>query len=83
MSIEQIIDVPANGQVTLQIPDLFKNRKKVKLVFNFLDESLEKKISMLKKASQDKDFLADLEEVNKDFEFADPPICSINNFKYK
>lgn len=74
MSIEQIIDVPANGQVTLQIPDLFKNRKKVKLVFNSLDESLEKKITLLKKASEDKDFLADLEEVNKDFEFAESKI---------
>ena len=74
MSIEQIIDVPASGQVTLQIPDLFKNRKKVKLVFNSLDETIERKILLLKKASQDKDFLADQEEVSKDFEFAESSI---------
>lgn len=32
---------------------------------------LENKISLLRKAAQDRDFLFDLQEVNKDFEFAE------------
>ena len=74
MSIEQIIDVPENGQVTLSIPDMFKNRKKVRLVFNAIDDQLESKILSLKLAANDKDFLADMAEINKDFEFADSKI---------
>lgn len=74
MSIEQIVDVPANGQLTIQLPDYLQNRKKVKLIINDIDDTLESKISLLKKASRDKDFLHDLQEVNNDFEFAESNI---------
>ncbi|MBD0289165.1 MAG: hypothetical protein ICV79_27660 [Flavisolibacter sp.] len=74
MSIEQIIDVPANGQLVIQLPSSLKNKKRVKLIIDEIDEALENKIALLNKASQDKDFLSDLEEVNNDFEFIEKDI---------
>lgn len=71
MSIEQIVNVPENGQVTVKIPDFFKNRKQVRLIFNTVEESLESKILLLRKASLDKDFLADQEQVNNCFVLSD------------
>ncbi len=71
MSIEQIVDVTDNGELTIQLPPSLINRKKVKVIINDIDDTLDKKINLLKKASLDKDFLSDLYEVNKDFEFAD------------
>ncbi len=74
MSIEQIIDVPPNGQLTIQLPSSLKEKRRVKLIINEIDDSLENKILLLKKAAQDKDFLSDLEEVNKDFGFVESHI---------
>lgn len=74
MSIEQIIDVPANGRLTIQLPSSLKNSKQVKVVINNVDDRLESKISLLKNAAADKDFLSDLDEVNKDFEAAESKI---------
>ena len=68
MSIEQIIDVPANGQLTIELPPALKNSKRVKVVIDKVEEDLETKIALMKKAADDKDFLYDLDEVVKDFE---------------
>jgi hypothetical protein len=74
MSIEQIVDVPASGQLIIQIPFSLKDRRRVKLTINEIDDELENKVSLLQKAAQDKDFLFDLEEVNKDFDYLDSKI---------
>lgn len=74
MSIEKIVDVPASGQLTIEIPSSLKNSKRVKLVINEIDEELENKISLIQKAALDKDFLSDLEEVNKDFDYTESRI---------
>ena len=74
MSIEQIIDVPPGGQLTIQLPSSMKNKKRVKLIINDVEDSLENKIALLQKASADEDFLADMHEVNRDFEFAESKI---------
>jgi len=71
---EQIVDVPANGQITIQLPASLKNSKQIKLTINDVDDTLQNKISLLKKASFDKDFLYDMEEVNNDFEFVESNI---------
>jgi hypothetical protein len=73
-AIEQILDVPANGRLTIQLPASLKNSKRVKIVINEVEDTAEAKISLLNKAVQDKDFLADLHEVNKDFESIDSKI---------
>lgn len=74
MTIEQIVDVPSGGQITIQLPFPLNNKKKVKLIINEFDDTLENKISLLQKASHDKDFLSDMQEINRDFEFADSHI---------
>jgi plasmid maintenance system killer protein len=71
MSIEQIVDVPANGKLTIQLPSSLKDRKRVKLIINDIEDTLENKISLLKAACNDKDFLTDMQEVNKDFELVE------------
>ncbi|HVG41212.1 MAG TPA: hypothetical protein VM888_06340 [Chitinophagaceae bacterium] len=74
MGIEQIVDVPPSGELTIQLPSSLKNSKRVKLVINEIDETLENKITLLTKACDDKDFLSDMQEVNNDFEFAESKI---------
>ncbi|MBD0279833.1 MAG: hypothetical protein ICV81_17990, partial [Flavisolibacter sp.] len=64
MSIEQIVDVPESRQLIIQLPSSLKDKKRVKLIINEIDEALENKIALLQKSSQDKDFLSDLQEVN-------------------
>lgn len=67
MSVEQIVDMPANGQLTIQLPDYLKGSKKVKVFIDEVDEDREAKIALLRKAANDPLFLADMEEVNRDF----------------
>lgn len=74
MSIEQIIDVPATGKVTIDIPSSFRNIKRVRITIDQLDSELDNKISLLKKSVEDPLFIADMEEVNKDFEFIESKI---------
>ncbi len=74
MAIEQIIDVPANGKLLIEIPGSQKNKTKLKIIINELDDTLESKIALLRNAIRDPDFLADMEEVNMDFEFIDSKI---------
>ena len=74
MSIEQIVDVTDSGLLTIQLPPTLLNNKKVKVIINDIDDTLDNKINLLKKASLDKEFLSDLKEVNNDFEFAESDI---------
>ncbi|MBA4139400.1 MAG: hypothetical protein H0X70_02685 [Segetibacter sp.] len=74
MSIEQIVDVPPGGELKIQLPSYLKNRKRVKLIINDIDDTLENKITLLAKACNDKGFLSDMQEVNQDFEFAESKI---------
>ena len=68
MPVEQIMDVPENGQLTIQLPAYLKSSKKVKVVIAEVDEDREAKIALLKQAANDPLFLADMEEINNDFE---------------
>lgn len=70
MSLEQILDVPLSGTLTIELPHTFSKQKKVKVTINGVNDNLEKKIALLKKAANDKQFLEDANDVNKDFEFA-------------
>lgn len=68
MSIEQIVEVPENGQVTIQLPSQLTKNKRVKIVIEEIDEDREKKLALLKQAANDPLFLADMEEVARDFD---------------
>jgi len=68
MPVEQILDVPENGTLTIQLPGFLKGSKRVKVVIDEVNESREEKIALLQQAANDPLFLADMQEVNKDFE---------------
>jgi hypothetical protein len=68
MPVEQIMDVPENGQLTIKLPSHLKGSKKVKVVIDEVNEDREAKIALLQQAANDPLFLADMEEVNRDFE---------------
>lgn len=68
MSVEQIVEVPENGQLIIQLPSFLKGSKKVKVVIDEIDEGREAKVALLKKAANDKLFLSDMEEVSRDFD---------------
>lgn len=74
MPVEQIIDVPQSGELMIRVPDVLKNSKRVRVVIDEVDEEWEAKIALLQKAPHDKDFMADLYEVHKDFEGIEGPI---------
>lgn len=74
MSVEQIVDVPENGEIRLCLPDTLRKNKRIKIVVTEIDEELGEKIRMFEKAPQDKDFMADLWDVHKDFERVEGPI---------
>jgi hypothetical protein len=68
MPVEQIMEVPENGQLTIQLPGYLKGSKKVRVIIDEVDTDQEAKIALVKQAASDPLFLADMEEVNKDFE---------------
>lgn len=68
MTVEQIVEVPENGQLTIQLPDYLKGSKKVKVFIDEVDEDREAKVLLLRQAANDPLFLADMEEVHRDFE---------------
>lgn len=74
MSVEKIVEVPENKEVLLRLPDELEKGKRVKIVVTEVDEELEEKIRMFENAPHDKDFMADLWEVHKDFERAEGPL---------
>ena len=68
MSVEEIIDVPESDEVTIQLPEALKKSKRVKIIFNELDDDRGANIVMLLQAPYANDFMADLYEVHNDFE---------------
>lgn len=65
MSVEQIVAVAENGQLTIRLPRSFKGSKKGNVMIDAIDKARESKLALLLQASNDPLFLADLEEVNK------------------
>jgi hypothetical protein len=70
MTFEKAYDIH-NNQLVINLPEKFKTRKRVKVIIEDIDEERELKIEMLKKATKDPLFLADIADVNSDFEYSD------------
>lgn len=71
MTYRQIYEVPTDNKIVITLPKTFKDKKKVLII---LDDSLDtqtKKLKKLKEAMKDTLFLADMEEVEKDFNLID------------
>lgn len=67
MTFEKTYTLKKNNQLIINLPDRFKSKKKVKVIIEDVDENRDLKIAMLKKASADPLFLADVAETVSDF----------------
>jgi molybdopterin biosynthesis enzyme MoaB len=70
MTFRQICIVE-NNQVIITLPPSFENQKQVTVVIDAVVDSKIQKLALLKEASVDPLFLADIEEINKDFDSID------------
>ena len=66
MVVKQVCDVK-NEQIVIPIPDVFRGKKSVLITIDDTIESYTDKIALMKKASCDPHFLADMQEVDDDF----------------
>lgn len=67
MTFKQVCSVN-NNQVVVTLPPNFENKKQVTVLINDQVDSREQKLALLKEASQDPLFIADIIEINKDFD---------------
>jgi len=66
MILTEVYQVEDN-KITINLPDIFRNRKKLRITVNDVTDSKISKINALKKAAKDPLFLADIIEINNDF----------------
>jgi hypothetical protein len=71
MTYSKTYDIQKNNQLIINLPDSFKRKRKVKVTIEDFDDEKDIKIKLLKKASKDPLFLADVAETNADFESID------------
>jgi len=70
MTFEKTYEVQ-NNQLIINLPSSFRNKKRVRVIVEDDDLGYSDKINLLKKASTDPLFLADIDEVNDDFKNSD------------
>ena len=66
MKVTQVYEV-SNNQIVILLPDSFKNQKSVRVTLENT-MSRKEKLSLLRSASNDPMFLADIQSVQSDFE---------------
>jgi len=71
MTYKKTCEVKKNNQLIIDLPDKFKMKKKVMVIIEDIDNEQEDKIDLMKKASSDPLFLADIAEISADFENID------------
>ncbi len=70
MTFEKTYEIK-NNELTIKLPKRFKSIKKVRVIIEDVETERNKKIQLLKKASSDPLFNADVEEIKEDFRFSD------------
>jgi len=70
MTFERTYEIH-NNQIIITLPNSFRNKKRVRVIVEDVDQHHSDKINLLKNASTDPLFLADINEVNEDFEKSD------------
>ncbi len=70
MTFEKTYEIK-NNELTIKLPKRFKSIKKVRVIIEDVETERNKKIQLLKKASSDPLFNADVEEIKEDFRFPD------------
>ena len=70
MTIRQICDVKDN-RLVINLPKSFKNSQKVMVIVDDEIDTRLEKIILMKQAAKDPLYLADMEAIEEDFNFAD------------
>jgi len=71
LTYSKTYDIQKNNQLIINLPDRFKRKRKVKVTIEDFDDETDNKVKLLKKASKDSLFLADVAETNADFKSID------------
>ena len=66
MTFKKIYETENNNQLVIELPEEFK-MKKVKVTVEEIDSDYEEKMKLIKSASEDPMFVADVNEVTSDF----------------
>lgn len=79
MALKQIYDIHDN-QLIINLPESFKNKKRVLVIVDDIVDEATEKLLLMKQAAADPLFLADIQEVQEDFDGVDPEtIWSLND----
>ncbi len=72
-AIRQIVRIPKSHEVSIKIPDYLKEDELLEVILLVKKEkrNFREKILELKEAVKDPDFIENLEDINRDFEYAD------------
>ena len=67
MTLKRIYELNNSNELIIQLPENFKNIKRVLVTVEDSIDSKVSKLELLKKASSDLLFLSDIKEINDDF----------------
>ena len=70
-TFEKIYDIQKNNRLVIRLPDIFKSKKKVRVIIEEIEEDRNEKIMLLKEALKDPLFVSDIDETISDFEHSD------------
>ncbi len=71
MTFEKTYEIQKNNQLTIKLPEIFRSKKRVRIIIVDVDDDRNAKLDLLKKASKDPLFLSDIQEVKDDFQYSD------------
>jgi len=71
MTFEKTYQIQDDNKIVIELPDSFKNKKKVRVIIEDIDVSRKEKVELLAKALKDPLFLVDINEIADDFQYPD------------
>jgi hypothetical protein len=74
MIVKQIYNTDNKNQILINIPDSFKRKKRILVVIDDSVDTKTDKMELMKIASKDPLFLADIDSISKDFRNIDTEI---------
>lgn len=74
MSHRQVYQVKGTPQLVIQLPEELRNSKELIVTIDDADGAVQEKLQALKDASSDPLYLADIDEINSEFDAIDPAV---------
>jgi hypothetical protein len=74
MSHRQVYQVNGTPQLVIQLPEELRNSKELIVTIDDADGAVQEKLQALKDASSDPLYLADIDEINSEFDAIDPAV---------